>query len=159
MRYRGPMERAYGVALALAALVALGCTEEPSDETPAGAVRLFLDAMSRSDRDPAALREAYGLLARPARRGLSERARLAESLGGRDIQPWDMIAQGRYRQAITPAPGSRGMRESIEGSRATVTVMDERGQRRAEVPLVREDGGWRIELELPDARPEPEEEL
>lgn len=154
MRYDGGVERA--CALALVAFLAVGCTEEASDETPSGAVRMFLDAMERSERDPSALREAYGLLAQPARIGLTERARLAESLGGRNIQPWDMIAQGRFRQSFTPAPGSRGMRESIEGSRATVTVVDERGRRRAEVPLLREDGHWRIVLELPPTRPEPE---
>lgn len=133
---------------------AVGCTDEPSDETPSGSLRLFLDAMERSQRDPSALRDAYRQLAAPTRRALAERARMAGSLGGREFHPWEMIAPGRYRQSFTPAEGSRGMRESIDGTEATVTVSDEDGTHRAEVPLVLEDGHWRIVLELPPVRGE-----
>ncbi len=133
-------------------LAATGCTEEASDETPAGTVRLFLDAMERSEREPAALREAYGLLALPARRALTERARLAGSLGGRDLQPWEMLVRGRARRSFAVGEGTRGMREEIDGASATVQVREPSGTRSADVQLVREDGRWRIVLDLPPVR-------
>ena len=58
MRYASGMRR----AAALAALLLVGCTEAPTDETPSGTVRLFLAAMARSRSDPSALQEAYRLL-------------------------------------------------------------------------------------------------
>lgn len=132
------------------ALFAAACSEAPSDETPSGTVELFLDALDRSEHDERALREAYVLLAASTRRALMERARLAGSLGGREFQPWEMLVRGRSRLAFTPRGGSAGMRESIEGERATVTVTDEDDEHTARVPLVREDGRWRIVIDLPD---------
>ena len=143
------------VAIVFATALALGaCSDEPTDETPSGTVTLFLRAMERSAADPDALEDAYRLLARPTRRALADRAHAAGALGGRQFAPWEMLVAGRYRQTFNPRPGARGMAESIEGNRATVTVTSEDGDRRAEVPLVREDGAWRIVLELPPTRPQ-----
>lgn len=135
-------------------LLASGCSDLPSDETPRGAVRLFLSAMARSEEDPAALREAYGLLSEPTRRALVERERFAESLGASELHPWDMIVRARHRPSFAPARGARGMRERIDGDSATVVVTNEDGSRTAEVPLVREDGRWRIVLSIPPVRGE-----
>lgn len=134
---------------ALLALIVTGCEDVPTDETPRGALRLFLAAMERSERDPDALAEAYALLSEPTRRELRARAR---AVGDERLEPWDMLVRGRFRLTFTPASGSRGMRERIRGSRATVIVTDARGRHRAEVPLVREDGRWRVVLELPSYR-------
>ena len=131
-------------------LVAAGCEDVPTDETPRGALRLFIDAMERSERDHDALQEAYALLSRDTRRELTARARTA--LGGERLEPWDMLVRGRFRLTFTPGVRARGMRERIRGSRATVVVRDASGRRRAEVPLVREGGRWRIVLELPPFR-------
>lgn len=130
----------------------LGCTEVPSDDTPSGAVRLFLEAMARAEHDPAAVEEAYALLAEDSRRALAERAHLASSLGGRPLEPWEMIVRGRFRQSFSPARGSRGMRETIDGETATVVVESDEGDRRAEVRLILEEEGWRVVLDLPPAR-------
>lgn len=144
------------LALALGLPLA-GCTEAPTDETPSGTVRLFLAALQRSERDPAALREAYRLLSASSRRALAERAHLAGSLGARELEPWEMIVAGRSRETFAPARGSRGMRESIDREHATVTVRSQDGDRTAEVALVRERGRWRIVMELPPTRARPEE--
>jgi hypothetical protein len=147
--------RVVGCAWALAlAMGVAACSDAPSDDTPRGTVRLFLQAMERSERDPSALEDAYRLLARPTRRALMERAHMAGSLGGREFQPWEMLVRGRYRQTFTPRRGGRGMRESIEGDRATVTVTASDGERRAEIPLLREEDGWRIVIDMPPLRPE-----
>lgn len=139
------MRRAFPIVLALAAIA---CSDVPTDETPRGTVQLFLAAMQRSEHDEEALRDAYVLLSTPARRALQERAHTATSYGADEVQPWQMLVRGGFRQTFTPARGG-GMRERIDGDRATVTVRDESGQRRAEVPLVREDGRWRLVLDIP----------
>src|SRR5574339_674058 len=100
---------------------------------------MWLEAMNRSPEDPTALREAYQLMAAPARRQLRERAELATSLSGRDFQPWEMLAQGRYRLRFAPKePG--GMRERIQGARAVVIVTGAREGQVAEVPMLEERG-------------------
>lgn len=131
-----------------AALALAACSDEPTDATPSGAVRLFLAAMERSEHDPDARREAFELLARPTRRALAERAHTAGTIGGRDFHPWEMLVRGRYRQTFTPRRGGRGMEEAIDGDTATVTVTSDNGARTARVPLVWEEDGWRIVIEL-----------
>jgi hypothetical protein len=108
--------------------------------------------MDRSSWDQSALKEAFHLLEADARAALSERAREVPSLSGRELEPWDMIAQGRYRLRFAPRPGD-GLREVIDasGDRATVTVLGADPDDRAAVPLVRERGRWRIALAVPNA--------
>ena len=144
-RYRAPVLRALP-ALVLA-LCVLGCSEEPTDETPEGALTLFLAAMENSAHDPRALEEAYRLLCRESRQSLLERARLAGSLGGRDLEPWELIARGGYRQTFTPS--RRRTRSAIDGETATVTARDADGDHSAEVQMRREDGHWRVVLTIP----------
>jgi hypothetical protein len=138
--------------LPLLALAAIACSDVPTDETPRGTVRLFLAAMERSEHDEEALREAYALLSAPTRGDLQERAHLATSFGADQLEPWEMLVRGGFRQTFTPAKGAAGMREQIDGDEATVVVTNEAGDRRAEVPLVRESGRWRLVLALPPAR-------
>lgn len=151
---------------ALGALIVLvvstgACSPAPSDETPTGALRMFLRAMELAGSDPAALREAFGLLDASARQALEQRALDASALAnGRVFEAWEMLAQGRYRVRFAHAEyGS--MRERIDGERATVTVLGTDGTSRAEVPLVREAGHWRVVLVIPtpprheDTREEP----
>lgn len=137
-------------AACLALVLATACADVPSDETPSGALRLFVDAMERSDAEPEALRDAYALMAAPSRRALQERAHLAASLGGREFQPWEMLVRGRFRRSF--AFRDRAMREEIHGDRATVTVRGEDGTHSAQVPLLLESGRWRVLLEIPPAR-------
>ena len=136
------------MAVALGALLT-ACAPAPSDETPLGALRMFLRAMERSSDDARALEEAYGLLDTAARDALVARARDASALAnGREFAPWEMLAQGRYRVRF-PYAEYGSMRESIDGDRATVTVAGIDRRSRAEVPLVREDGHWRVVLRVP----------
>ena len=134
--------------LSLLMLVPLlpGCGQEASDETPSGTLRVFLDSMERGAWDPSSLEEAYGLLCQDARDALRRRAERANGLSRRHFEPWDMIARGRFRLRFAPAP--RSIRERIEGDRAVVTVLGQRESDRADVPLVREDGHWRIDLRI-----------
>ena len=142
------MLRRLGLTAWLVAALA-ACSPAPSDETPTGALRLFLRAMEESGSDSTALESAYGLLDEHARQALEQRARDAGALAnGREFEPWEMLAQGRYRVRFAYAEyGS--MRERIDGERAIVTVEGASGTDRAEVPLVREAGRWRVVLAIP----------
>lgn len=143
-----------GVAVLLLSIAApsAGCAEEPSDATPIGALKLFLDAMERSAEDEGALEEAYRLLDAKARANLEARADEARALAaGKELAPWQMLAQGRFRLRFAPARRG-GFREVTHGGRSTVTVRGSSPEERAEVPMVKEGEAWRVALELPNPR-------
>ncbi len=142
------------LVFALALLgAASGCSSTPTDETPSGALTLFLEAMSRSEWDRDALRDAYELLSPAARESLTERARMANTLSGRSHEPWEMLSQGRFRLRFAPRRQG-GMIERIEDDGAVVVVAGARDGERAEVPMVREGDRWRVALELPSVADE-----
>jgi len=155
-RRRGPRRGGRvvpGAALAVALLAgpALSSCREPElASTPDGAVRAFVSALARSKNDRRALREVYELLDRPSRRALARRAEEATALAGRRFHPWDMIPQGRVRWRFAPRPGSDGYAlERQAGDEAVVRVQGEDPSRSAQVPVVREDEGWRVHLAIP----------
>lgn len=124
-----------------------GCSRPPADATPDGATRLFLDAMEAAETDAREMRRAYGLLGPGGRANLEERARRTSRLQGRQVQPWDMLATGRFGVAFRP----KTMRSKVVGDRASVEVLGADPQNeRATVVCVHEGGGWRIEPEFPD---------
>lgn len=130
------------VALALPC----ACSGSDPDKNPAEVLAHFLEAMDRSAHDEAALKDAFALLDYSARRELEARAQRTSSLASRSFSPWEMIAPGRFRLRFAPAEHA-GMRASIAGDEAWVHVKSEDG-RKADVPLVREHGAWRVKLEL-----------
>lgn len=135
-------------ALALLGLAFLSaCGGDPAERSPTEVLRQFLAAMDQGAADETALRGAYELLATPAQRALQARAERAKTLAGQSFEPWQMLAQGRFRLRFTPAP-RRGMRERIDGDRAVVTVTGQAPNERAEVALARERRGWCVVLEL-----------
>lgn len=146
----GVNHRACSVVLLAAAVLGVFCgvgCGGGAPATPTETVRRFLAAMDRSAGDSRQLREAYDLLDTQAQNALRERARKAETLTGRGFEPWEMMAQGRFRLRFAPAM-RRGMHERVTGHGAVVVVVGDRGEK-AEVPLVRESGRWRIRLSVP----------
>jgi hypothetical protein len=133
-------------AVLLAVVFAICACGPAGDEGPARTVRRFVALMDRSGTEPAALREAYGLLDAKARASLQRRASEATTLSGRPVEPWEMLARGRFWLRL---PLGRGVRERIDGDRARVIVAE--GDARAEVPLVREKDGWKIVLAIPES--------
>jgi hypothetical protein len=64
-----------------------------------------------------------------------------------------MLVRGRFGLRFSPtSPG--GMHERITGDRAVVSVIGDQPGEHAEVPLVREQGKWRVSLTLPPMRNE-----
>ena len=124
------------------------------DDDPVETVRSFLELMDRSSSDERALAEAHALLDRRARKALQARADRARALSGRSFEPWQMLTQGRFRLRFVPVAAG-GLRARVEGQHAVVVASGAQPGERAEIPLVREDDGWRIELALPPLRSEP----
>lgn len=135
-------------------LLSYGCGGSDVDDDPVSTVRYFLELMERSATDEGAMADAYGLLDRGAQQALRARADRARSLSGRAFEPWQMLAQGRFRLRFAPAAAG-GLRARVQGERAVVVATGAKAGERAEIPLVRQDGAWRIELLLPPLRSEP----
>ncbi len=133
-------------------MIALGaCSSEDEDSTPEGAAGMFLDAIAQSEHDSDALRRAYELIDEGSRQRLSERARSATALGAREYEPWEMMVRGRALLRFVPPRGS-GLRARAGATEddAIVVAMGEGEGQRAEVPMRREEDGWRVMLAVPE---------
>jgi hypothetical protein len=138
------------VAASIALVVfATACNRPAPDATPEGAVRAWLDRMEASDEDAHAIRDAYALLGPSARANLGERAERASRLEGHRVEPWDMLAEGRFGLKFR----TKSMVSRIDGDVATVAVTgDEPLTEHALVHCARVAGppvAWRVEPELP----------
>ncbi len=143
-------------AIVLAIALAAGCSRPAPDATPEGAVRAWLDRMEASDDDPRAIRDAYALLGPAARANLEERAERASRLEGHRVEPWEMLAQGRFGLKFRP----KAMVARAAGDEAHVEVTgDEPLSEHAVVKCARETVGaraaWRVEPDLPPVPPLP----
>ena len=131
----------------------VGCRRRAPDETPEGVVAEWLDRMARVHGSPESALLAYELLSSDAKKNLTERARRASAATGRKMTPESMLAPSRFSLRFVP----RTMRPRVAGDRAVVDVVGASPEvERAEVPCVREQGRWRVDLALP---PLPELEM
>jgi hypothetical protein len=137
------------VVLALC-LSELGCEAEAKDATPTGVVQEFIERMQRVHGDPHAARLAYELLWVDARRNLAERAKRASAVAGREIAPEEMLAPSHFSLAYRP----KKLTARTDGDWSEVTVTGEADATQPHVvKCVREDGHWRVVLELPPLSP------
>jgi hypothetical protein len=128
----------------------LGCEAEANDSTPERVVQEFMDRMQRVHGDSHAARLAYELLWTDARRNLAERAKRASAVAGREIAPEEMIAPSHFSLAYQP----KKLSSRVDGDWAEVTVSGESSAAALHVvKCVREDGHWRVVLELPPLPP------
>jgi len=126
----------------------LGCEEEAGDGGPDRVVAEFIMRMQRVHGERKAARAAYELLWSDARRNLAERAKRASDVAGREIAPEEMLPPSRF--SLNHKPQRYDTR--IDGDWAEVSVTAENaGVDR--VKCVREDGKWRVVLELPPLPP------
>jgi hypothetical protein len=126
----------------------VGCEEEASDGEPERVVSEFIQRMQRVHGERKAARAAYDLLWSDARRNLAERAKRASDVAGREIAPEEMLPPSRF--SLHHKPRHFDMR--IDGDWAEVAVTGEDGAV-DRVKCVREDGKWRVVLELPPLPP------
>jgi hypothetical protein len=137
-------------ALLAATMLAGGaCQREPMDAQPARVVREFIERMQRVHGDPRSARAAYDLLWAEAKYNLGERAKRASALSGRKVAPEEMLAPSRFSLRFTPTKYAA----EVSGDWAVVTVTGEAPGQRHQIKCVREDGAWRVVLEVPPLPP------
>jgi hypothetical protein len=139
--------RVLGLTALLGAL--LGCARQASDETPERAVQEFIDRMQRVHGDALKSKAAYELLAAPARANLEERARRASAAVGRNVTPEEMLAPSRFYLSFQP----RTWTTERGADWAIVTAEGESASQRKQIRCVREQGHWKVIIDLPDLPP------
>ncbi|HET9931044.1 MAG TPA: hypothetical protein VFQ35_10165 [Polyangiaceae bacterium] len=140
------------VALVFTFALTLGaCEREPVDARPEQVVQEFAQRMQRvHGDDPKSARAAYELLWVEARRNLAERAKRASAVAGRKIAPEEMLAPSRFSLKFVP----KRYTSTIDGDWALVAVSGGGPDGPTHnVRCVREDGHWRVVLELPPLAP------
>ena len=149
---RRALVRAFATAAIASALGSAACSRPAPDSTPEGAVHLWLDRMEESSEDRRAAREAYALLGPRARANLEERAARASRVHGRQVEPHEMLAEGRFGLRFRP----KSMTSTVQGADAIVEVRG--GSPESEHATVRchlgEGTGWRVEPALPEIAPQ-----
>lgn len=133
------------LSLALVLLLC-ACAPDPGDLGPTDALGAFLTAVERSTHAPEQRKVAYEWLDSKSQAALADRARLSNSLAGRKLQAWEMLVPGRVSFAGQSIAGVR-MTADVDGDHATVSILIDKGDP-IEVPMVREDGRWRVVLGL-----------
>jgi hypothetical protein len=147
---RRELRRCVAKGMLLLILAQAGCEAEANDSSPERVVQEFIDRMQRVHGDSHASRLAYELLWADARRNLAERAKRASAVAGREIAPEEMIAPSHFSLAYRPKKFS----SRVDGDWAEVTVSGESPAAPPHVvKCVREDGHWRVVLELPPLPP------
>ncbi len=137
------------LALGLFIFAAGACKSEPIDARPDTMVEEFVLRMQRVHGDPKTARPAFELLWSEAKRNLAERAKRASSVLGRKVAPEEMLAPSRFSLRYTP----RRYDARVDGDWAIVTIAGEVADQRRDVKCVREDGSWRVALDLPPLPP------
>jgi hypothetical protein len=136
------------LALEVGIAVLCGCEDESTDGEPERLVAEFITRMQRVHGDRKTAHAAYELLWGDARRNLAERAKRASDVAGREIAPEEMLPPSRFSLNHKP----RRYEARIEADWAEVAVTGEDGVL-SRVKCVREDGKWRVVLELPPLPP------
>ncbi len=118
--------------------------------TPESVLTDWVSAMQASRTDATTRRRAFELLSSASRAALVERAQRASQLSGREIPPYELLAPGRFAMRFQFDPAR--LSSVIDGDHATVVARSATGDR-ADVPMVREGGQWRVALRIPAVEP------
>lgn len=128
----------------------VACEATPPDARPETVVEEFIARMQRVHGNPKSGRAAYDLMWSEAKQNLAERAKRASAVAGRKVGPEEMVAPSRFSLRFTP----HHYQARIDGDWAVVTVTGEVADtQRRDIKCVRENGHWRVVLELPPVPP------
>ncbi len=145
---RLPRVRLSFVVFSAAVGMLAGCQKEAREVGPEDVVFEFVAAMRRVHGDVPAGEAAVELLWEPARDNLRERARRASALSGRELSVGEMIVPSWFALHLSP----ERVEAREDGDWAEVTVFG-MGDESVQMRCVREDGKWRVALELPPLAP------
>jgi len=133
--------------LLLLAVLVLGC-DPPSQSTPDGIVRTFVERLTSFNGDSRDADRLFELLSERAQDNLSQRAERYSAASGRKIAPAAMLVPSRF------APGViRSYTAQLSGKFALVEIVGTPPDRRAQIPCVFEEGRWRIDIVMPPLSP------
>lgn len=135
--------------LALPMLLQTGC--RPTDPTaqPSTAVAELLVLLRASDGSIENARAIYALLSLASRENLGVRAERYSAASGKRIEPELMVAPESYVERFAPVT----FQSEREGNVAKVRVSGLGPDEKASIPCVFEEGGWRIDVVLPELPP------
>lgn len=140
--------RPWAAALLLAA-TAGGCSPSPPNATPEGAVRAFVELVSRFDGDPREAERLFEMLSERGRGNLETRAVRYGAASGRTISPAAMLVPSRVALRFSP----RSYTAQVVGKFAMVDVLGVGSGQRAQIPCAYEEEEWRVDLVLPELPP------
>jgi hypothetical protein len=142
----GPLRQRCVLALVgLAALVLVACAQDSNDAAPERVVEALVERMRSVHGDPERGRRALELMSKDSQQNLIERAQRATAAAGRTVQPEEMLVPSRLALRFEPHRYSA----EIRGDYSRVTVLGDLPNEVVEVHCVREDGHWRVVLDLP----------
>jgi hypothetical protein len=133
-------------------LLVASCATDAAEYGPVEALATFLAAVDRSAQAPEQRKAAYEWLDAASQAALKERAELSASLVGRAFQPWEMLVPGRLGFSLR-SMGNVRMSAEVSGDKATVRI-PVHDREPVVVPMVREEGRWRVQLGLKPATSE-----
>ena len=132
------------------ALVSIACGHEAVDEDPERLVQEYIDRSKSAYGDPHGARGVFELLWSTAQKNLTERASRASALASRKVAPEEMLPLTKFALRFVPRKYSTEIRSDI----AVVTASgDAQSTDHAEIRCVREQGRWRIALDVPPLPP------
>jgi hypothetical protein len=130
--------------------VLLGCDGESVDADPERVVEEFVVRMQRVHNEGKAARAAYELVWSEGKQNLAERAKRASAVAGRQLAPEEMLAPSRFSLNFKP----KSYTAQTQGDWAVVIATGEApASQQRRIQCVREDGRWRVVLELPPLAP------
>jgi hypothetical protein len=112
-------------------------------------VQDFIELMQRVHGDTSKSKAAFELLAAPARANLEERAKRASAASGRSVTPEEMLAPSRFYLSFQP----RTWTSELGPDWAIVTVEGDSPNQRKQIRCVREQGRWKVVVDLPELPP------
>lgn len=125
------------------------CAQRSEEDSPERVAQEFIDRMQRVHGDPQKSKAAFDLLAADARANLTERAERASAAVGRVVKPEEMLAPSRFYLSFQPRSWST---EQGVGW-AVVTAVGESASEQKQIRCLRENGEWKVVVDLPDVAP------